>query len=1029
MAILAFALPSYLYSQAATAALRITALDPQGARVPDVEMVLTNTATNQLRKVTTNGEGEASFSQLPPAPYRITVEHPRFLLETPVDLRLRVGDELSVRLPLQVFSQNQTISVSADLTRIQESPASGLVISQEMIENMPLSGRSLQSLFDLTPGVLRSAGIESGQFVVNGQRADANYFMVDGISGNVNTPEIGAPSGIAGQLPSLSSLNTTHTLVSVDALQEFKIQTSSYAPEFGRSPGGQISLVTRSGNNRFTGSLFEYFRNEAMDANDWFSNRAGIAKSPTRQHDFGGVFGGPVVLPKYSGKDRTFFFLSYERLLLKQPQTASAVVPSLAAREAATGVGRQLLNAYPLPTGADIVGANGVPTGTADYVASYSNPSTLNSFSLRGDHIFQRAGTLFARFSNAPSTAESRAQGMAYLRLARRNTITTTLGHTLVLGPTMNNDLRVNITQASGMNRYTMDSFNGAAPLSADVLFPAFADPSNASVTFQVNYGATLPSFGLGTIADNTTRQFNLVDNFLLQVGKHELKFGADYRRLRVNLQTNTSISPNFATMEDLSAGIASTLSITRRDSDLNPVVENLSLYAQDTWRVIDRLTLTYGLRWELNPAPNDGNRQLMTLVGGFSPADIDIAATGSPLFPTRYRNFAPRFGAAYQLRRKAGWETVVRGGLGLYYDLGTSTSLMGYEGFPYRVTTSYSRVPYPLGTAQGINAPVFRSEPPYSTAYGYVPDFVSPKTWQWNLTAEQGIGARQTLSLAYVGAAGRDLVRTEGYLRPNPRFSDSVSLTRNSGSSDYHSMQVQFTRRMSAGLQGMLAYTYAHSIDTGSSSSSIRNISTTFMDPREGRADSDFDVRHNLAAALTYDIPRWHVPGFLGSVFQGFSLDTLVKARTGTPVNPTGRTLSTGYYITLQPDLVPGQPLYLDDPNAPGGRRFNPAAFVLATAGVQGTAPRNMLRGFGASQLDLAVRREFLLGERMRLQFRGEVFNLTNTPSFAAPTTSISSAQFGYATQTLNRSLRGISPLYEIGGPRSAQLALKILF
>lgn len=1027
LGLLAFAAPTM--AQSATATLSGNVTDPTGAVIANANVKAINIATNLERKTTTNNDGYFTLPLLPPGNYTLLCERDGFAAVNKRDVVLNVGDQRSLLIQLRLSSVNETVTVQESTSSSLESAAVGTVVNREFIANMPLSGRTLQSLFDLTPGVLRSAGIEGGQFVVNGQRADANYFMVDGVGANVNISALPTAIGIAGQLPSLSASNTTHTLVSLDALQEFKILTSTYAPEFGRTAGGQVSLVTRSGTNQFTGSAYNYWRNEVLEANDWFANRNRIRRPPTRQNNFGGVFGGPVLLPGYDGRNRTFFFASYETLRLRQPQVANTIVPSLTTRRNAIPAMQAILNAYPLPTGADVT-AGGVAGAGAVYATSYTDPTNLDSLSLRVDHQFNRAGTLFGRFSNAPSNTIQRTFGMSNPRRTQRNTRSYTIGHTWT-APSLAHEFRANVTQASGWSDSKLDNRAGAVPAPDSAWYPAFANSQNAGMTFQVNFGAEIPSLTAGLTSDNLTRQLNIVDSLQLNRGAHSIKFGVDYRRLDIDFRVNTSISPNFPTIANLLAGFVPAYSVTARQPGISPIIQNTSLYAQDTWRASNRLTLTYGMRWELNPPPRDGNgNQLTTLTNTDNLAALDIAPAGTPFFPMRYGNVAPRVGAAYRLVRRQNWGTTLRGGAGLYYDLGTTVALSGYEGYPYRITVNYANVQFPPASAPSVVLPTFVTTPPYTTAYGFAPDFVSPRTLQWNVTVEQELGTKQNLSIAYIGAAGRDLTRTEAFNRPNAKFSTTVALTRNEGSSDYHSLQFQFQRRLAAGLQASAQYTLSRSEDTASTGAVITNVPVIFAEAAASRAVSDFDVRHNFAAAISYDLPRLRSGARLWqTLLSGYSLDTLVKARSATPVNVTGRTLAAPLNGALRPNLVPGVPLYLDDATVPGGRRFNVAAFALPAVGMQGDAPRNLLRGFGARQIDIAMRREFALRERLKLQFRVEFFNVFNTPNFFNPSGAITSSTFGVATQMLSRGLRGVSPLYEIGGPRSGQLSLKLVF
>ena len=316
---------------------------------------------------------------MPPGPYNITVEANGFKTIHQNGVVVEVDQRARLDFALTVGSKTETITVEGGTPLLNTSDASvSTVIDHQFVENLPLNGRSFSSLIDLTPGVVLTPAnfYEQGQFSVNGQHPDANYFMVDGVSANLGTrvrPILG--QGGAGQLPATSAFGGTSNLVSLDALEEFRIQTSTFAPEYGRTPGAQISVVTKSGTNTFHGTAFEYFRNDKLDANDWFANANGLARPELRQNDFGGVLGGPIV------KDKLFFFGSYEGLRVRQPQVADTYVPSLASRQNAPAAVQPLLNAFPLPNGPNL------GNGTAAFSASYSDPSTLNSSGIRIDYL------------------------------------------------------------------------------------------------------------------------------------------------------------------------------------------------------------------------------------------------------------------------------------------------------------------------------------------------------------------------------------------------------------------------------------------------------------------------------------------------------------------------------------------------------------------------------------------------------------------------------------------------------------------
>src|SRR5271170_5812922 len=321
----------------------------------------------------------------------------------------------------------------------------------------------------LTPGVVVTATAfdDQGQFSVNGQRADANYFTVDGVSANFGVTGYGPlVQAAGGALPALTVSGGTNSLVSVDAMQEFRIQTSSFAPEFGRTPGGQISIVTRSGTNAFHGTLFEYFRNNVLDANNWFANYNHLPKPEERQNDFGGVWGGPIV------KDKTFFFFSYEGLRLRQPATQETVVPDSASRLQATASMQPFLNAFPLPNGPEL------GSGLAQFNASYSNPCSLDAYSLRLDHILSSKLHLFGRYDYSPSSTEQRGPNsgsgsvLSTTQLLPFSLQTLTIGLTEIINAGISNEIRANYSNDRATYKYASDNFGGAAPLPDSALFP-----------------------------------------------------------------------------------------------------------------------------------------------------------------------------------------------------------------------------------------------------------------------------------------------------------------------------------------------------------------------------------------------------------------------------------------------------------------------------------------------------------------------------------------------------------------------------
>ena len=1038
------------YAQSSTATLSGTVEDQKGALIAGASIALINADQGSQRLATTNSEGSFVFPLLPPGRYSVTATREGFAPVEIKDVVLNVNDQVAIKIHLNIGTVSQTVEIVDGASLISESPAVGTVVDRQFVANLPLNGRSFQTLITLSPGVVltRTDNQNQGQFSINGQRANANYFTVDGVSANIAATASTFSQTAGGTLPGLSADGTTNNLVSVEALQEFKIQTSSYAPEFGRTPGGQISIVTRSGTNNFHGSLFEYFRNDALDATDWFANANRLRKPALRQNDFGGVLGGPLYLPRfgegepwfYGGKNRTFFFFSYEGLRLRQPQVASISVPTISVRQAAAVALRPFMNAYPLPNGQEL------GRGVARFSASYSNPSELNATSLRLDHILNSKLTVFGRYNYAPSLATLRRAPLSNLADIKSKIKTLTLGATQILNPQISNEARANYSRSLGGSFLRVDAFGGAVPPLDSQIFPPFVSSNEGFLLLIAN---PAPSFSFGKNGDNIQRQLNLIDNLSITNGSHQRKIGVDYRYLSPifgirpydqvvffsRLIGNPGAPPPAVS---ILSGKALTVTVNSRDP-LALKFKNLSLYGQDSWKATPRLTLTYGLRWEVNPPPTGKNgKDLFTVSGLDTPSSIALAPRGTPLWKTTYNNFAPRVGIAYQLFQKPGRETVLRGGLGIFYDLGTGASGENAVNFPYirsKDFFSLQGIPYPLDPISAAPPP-FTLTPSFAQVLVFDPNIKLPRTYQWNVALEQSLGSNQTISMSYVAALGRRLLRQELIADPNPSFS-SVLVTRNLASSDYHAMQLQFQRRLARGLQALTSYTWSHSIDNASSDTSA-GIPGAALDPQLDRGPSDFDVRHAVVGALTYNIPAPNNRSAVRSLVQDFSIDIVFRAQTASPANvitgdPSGAAF--GIFGVVRPDVVSGAPLYLDDPLTPGGRRFNPAAFAVPQPNRQGTLGRNGLRGFSLSQLDMAVRRQFNLSDRTNFQLRLEAFNLLNHPNFGNPISNLSDPQFGRSTAMLGSSLGngglsgGLNPLYQVGGARSLQIALKVQF
>lgn len=1028
-----------LDAQSSSATLSGIVQDEQEGTVAGAKITLLDAAKGVTRESTADVNGAFSLTQIPPGAYELSVVSRGFAKALFERIVLNANDQRALRVTLKVAQRDETVTVTGETPLVSESPAVATAVDGKFIENQPLNGRSFQSLIALSPGVqLTSASlVDQGQFSVNGQRTATNYFTVDGVSANFGVPFATTPYEAGGAVPALSAQGGTGALASVDAVQEFTIQTSTYAPEYGRQPGAQVAIVTRSGTNSLHGSAFNYLRNDKLDANSWFGNFNGLNRPALRQNDFGFTAGGPVFIPRvYDGRNRTFFFVSYEGLRLIQPViSVPSRVPSLAARANATGLVKTLLEAYPLPVAPPLPDA---PNETP-YITNFSNPSTLDATSVRLDHSFSPAVTIFGRYNYAPS--ENRERGRfatpSFIATLPGKAETVTAGATAVLSAVLNNDLRFNWSKSRAAQIYEQDTFGGAKILPRELLFPDFARPETSLYYLTIG-GNDENTISPGVFSDNTQRQINVVNTVSWNRNAHAMKLGVDYRRMAPSVGGRLySKVLTVPTITQLVTGIVPTAEIRQVENFLEPRYHNFSAFAQDAWRVNSRFTLTYGLRWEVNPAPSEGNGYLPRTVRGLSNFQTaTLAPSGTKLYDTTWGNFAPRLGIAWQPFQSSG--TVVRTGFGMFYDLGyafAGTALTPTN-YPYSRSTTYTNIPIADQALSGTAAPL-SANPPYPRLFAYAEGYKLPYTLQYSVAVEQPFGGSNSVEVSYVGASARRLARVESLrtqtLR-NPLFT-RIDFVNNDGYSDYNSFQAQFKRRFTRGFQSLLAYTWSKSLDTASDES-ITNLQApaALIGVDNDRGASSFDIRHTFTGTASYEVPSFTSNAALRTIAGGFALDSVVRLRTATPVTVvTGRDpLGLGLTNVARPDLVPGQQVYLYGEGFAGGKRLNPAAFDAAAPlaeGRQGTLGRGALRGFGLRQVDLSVRRLFRLTETLGLQFRADAFNILNTPNFANPAGVMTSANFGRSTQILGTALGGINSQFQVGGPRSIQLALKAVF
>jgi hypothetical protein len=1017
--------------------------DPSGASINGATVRATNTGTGLEWQTKTSPQGDYSLGLLPPGVYVVDAAAAGFSPSRTDGIKLAVNSTLHIDLRLALPEVKENLQVEAVAPLVEaETSEQGLVVSGQMIGDLPLNGRDFLRLAKLAPGVSGATdnpASPAGPFNVNGQRDLSNNILIDGINVNAGGSANGRISLAPGNDPAVGQSGSSVALVSVDAVSEFKVQTQMQTAEFGGFSGAVINVNTKSGTNGFHGSGFEFLRNSDLDANNFFNNANGVSRTPSRNNFFGGTIGGPI------RKDRTFFFASFEGLRQRVGVNANARVPSLAARAEASPAIQPLIDEYPLPTGPD----NG--DGTASYFATATNLVGETDFSARLDHRFSNNDDFFARYSFSDSLGLLRSFYLNTLSRNRSRLQSLSLSEVHRFNTNLFNEARFGFVRSANISVGAADSFGGAEPI-----------PLNAAGD------ATLPGMDIFSLPfaespdppelqNNNLFSFN--DDVTYIHGRHTFKSGFWVRRTQgnVNLQPLSSGVYFFDTVADLVNNNPASYFNQIAETGFGVRFTNLAFYGQDDFRITPRLKLNLGLRYELDTVPAEAHGRFSPIVGLNHFATATLGPPGAPVHNGNYDNFAPRVGFAYELTSDA--KTVLRGGAGVYYDLPTINATQLAFGPPFKITN------FLLGSALGgpVTVPVdpgllvtaITGMPPFGSATVYDPtNFRTPFTYEYSLNLQRQLDSKTIAQASYIGALGRNLIHMQPLnlldpvtgTAPNPNFSaGAIELIETSAVSNYNALQANVVRRLSYGLEVTASYTWAHSLDDASNPTGTSiNSSYTGSNPYDFRAEyasSDFDVRHNLAAAFTYELPgkSTHFGNPAARFLGGWSLEGIFTTQTGVPYTPLiGEDVAGNgdqYAANNQrPNLVAGQPLYIASP-APPFLVANPAAFAIPAAGTYGSAGRNILRASGLNQFDVALHKTVKASERFSVQFRAELFNVYNHPNFATPAASgnnllTAGSSFGLSQEMANASSGGLLlPLFNSGGPRSIQLALKLLF
>lgn len=1108
-------------AQVTTADVHGTVTDTSGALLPNAHVVITNTGTHNTRAADTNSSGEYTVTFLLPGHYSVSVEAKGFKAFTVSDLVVTGSDRARVDAHMEVGQATETVEVTAPPPLLQTDTSTvSSTVTERAVQDLPLSTRNLTSLIQLIPGVNEASsidGLSSGQrpddrrqtssFAVNGHDDILNNQLIDGTDNNERI------IGTVGVKPS------------IDAVEEVTVQTNEYAPEAGRTAGGVVSIITKSGTNNFHGSLFEFFRNNALDARNPFDPKPNATtpispQSELRQNDFGGSVGGPII------KNRTFFFFAYEGFrqvqgvqnpifssvpTLAQEQAGPAGIvaadPDIPAGTPVDPIAAKLFTLYPAPN----TGAPGATTN--NFVFDPNRTQFSTTIDGRIDHRFSESDLFYGRYTlnnvttNIPNNLPSVNVG--------GKLISPGSGAFGFSGPAKDtaNNLQLNYTHIFNTNlllelktAYTRINNFSNTPNAGTNASSLFGFPNNINFGPQ-STGLTLININsIATLGDsqfvplqalNNTFQYNGAVTY--NRGTHSIKVGAALirRQARSAQSANTNGSINFGLPEDNAnpANILATFLVgaftgeNRNNNLFTPDyrIWEPGFYAQDSWKATRWLTLNYGFRYDVYTPFTEAHNHL----SNFDPATNQLLVAGqngvssTAGVQTDYSNFAPRIGFAASV----GHGMVVRGGFGLTFFPGNYTSNAALKNAPFtsvfapncasplavqieqnaatagriqqsQVQTACSTASgQPTSLSQGLPVPVAQNiNSPNLSLQAVQLDLKSGSVDQFNLLVEKQFG-QNVLTLGYVGDVGHHLpivINTINVPNPATIAPGTVATVRpraailptlggvgdyiSEGSSTYHAMQVSFQRRYSKGLTIFANYTWSHAIDDtailsnegqeGFGNANPFNIKGTET------ANSDLDLRHRFVLSGTYELPFGKsFSGIRKMALGGWQTNTVLVWNSGSPYTITDNFTGTGNNIfgsigggPTRPNQI--APATVPDPNV--SQFFNRNAFVIPQLGVIGTAPRNGLFGPHFRHFDFSLFKDFPLKERLKMQFRAEFFNLTNTPSFFIAndqnhdaTTNLVPAAGSAPNPAFGQIVR-TNPNYT---PREIQLALKLLF
>jgi hypothetical protein len=1008
-----------------------TVSDISGAVLPGVQVTIENQNTAITRAAHTNGSGRYLVSQLSPGPYRITAKLEGFQTSVFEGITVTVGQEAVANLTLQVgaVTSEVTVNAEAELVNTRSAAVSGLMNNQ-FIRELPLNGRDVNQLALLEPGVVmaRRSGDSGGsgtKLVANGARPSQNSFLLDG--SDINDASNQTPGSTAG------------VMLGVDTLQEFRVLTNSYSAAYGRAAGGVISAVTKSGTNQLHGSAFEFIRNSAVDAKNFF-DKAEDPIPPFRRNQFGVQVDGPI------RRDSTFLMVSYEGLRERLGVTNTAVVPGEAARRGDLGsqtvsvsaVIPPYLELVPLPNVFPLLADN-----TGRYVNAVSQSTDGNFATARLDHRISDRTFAFGRY-----TYDGAKKGVPdSLNLSIANSTSRNQYFTAELTHVFNERL-LNTSRFSYNKSLSTSRPDYLRPVDPSLSFLPGQPFGQVSITGLFSLGPS--RFGPSFLNMNL---YHFSNNVALTAGRHSLNIGGDFRFYRLPQQQVQSPFGfyQFSSLANFLRAIPSSVEMTLPSSQLvrNFRQSMLDFYIQDDIQISRNLTVNLGLRYERVSEPDERDGLLSNLRDLHEPEP-----TPGRLFENPSNlNFAPRAGVAWDPFGDG--KTSVRSGFGIFYSQLWSDfySNSGNRQPPFYTLGSIANPVFPNAFSL-INSPSFvlgRQD-----VIQYQPN--NPYAMQFNLTVQRQVASGTVVSAGYSGGRGVHLVRLiDGnqalpVILPDGRYcfisvcSPDAAVTSRvqnpnytgirykptDAQSNYNALQLSFEQRFFKGLLLNVNYTWSRNIDNGTveiTQGSDNDLPQNPFDPRAERGLSNFDVRNYLVMYWTWDLPTLPGPAWLGSGWRWNTITTLASGNPFSAVVSFDRASARFQSGTSpgRPDLVPGASTnpVLGDP----AKYFDPNAFALPPAGIYGNLARNSLIGPGLAKVDLSLSKRFQVTEMVDLDLRAEAFNLFNRPNFSIPSArAIFSGVNATTGEPVRVSSAGLITSTQTSS-RQLQLGLKLIF